>query len=72
MIAFMGEKKKIVPITDKPVAPERHVGHRIEFKNVSFRYPGTKRDVIKNVSFEINAGESVVLVGLNGAGKLRL
>lgn len=72
MIAFMGEKKKIVPITDKPVAPERHVGHRIEFKNVSFRYPGTKRDVIKNVSFEINAGESVVLVGLNGAGKTTL
>ena len=69
LIAFMAEKKKIIPSLDKAREPERHIGHTIEFKNVSFRYPGTERDVIKNLSVVINPGESVVLVGLNGAGK---
>lgn len=41
----------------------------IEFKNVSFSYPNTQRKVIKNISFKIRPGESVALVGRNGAGK---
>ena len=44
----------------------------IEFKDVSFRYPNGKSDVIKNVSFEILPDEKVALVGLNGAGKSTL
>lgn len=69
MIVFMAEKKTIVPRLAEPVKPERHVGHEIVFEHVSFRYPGTERDVIKDLSVTIKAGESVVLVGLNGAGK---
>lgn len=43
--------------------------HNITFENVSFRYPGTKREILHNLSFEIRSGEKVALVGVNGAGK---
>ncbi len=72
MMVFMKEKPTVVPSLSEPIKPERHVPHTIEFKNVSFRYPGSERNVIKNVSFKISAGENVVLVGLNGAGKTTL
>lgn len=45
-----------------------HAG-KITFENVSFRYPRTKKLVLKNVSFEIKPGETVALVGENGSGK---
>lgn len=41
----------------------------IEFKNLTFRYPDGEYDVLKNVSFRINAGEHVGLVGKTGSGK---
>lgn len=41
----------------------------IEFKNVSFKYPHTKKYVLKNFSLAIKPGEKVALVGINGAGK---
>lgn len=72
MIEFMNEKRTIVPSTQEPGNPVRHVGHVIQFENVSFRYPGTERDVLKNINLTINAGDTVVLVGLNGAGKTTL
>lgn len=43
--------------------------HEIEFRNVSFSYPKTKVQVLKNVSIKIKAGEKLSVVGLNGAGK---
>lgn len=41
----------------------------IEFKNVSFSYPNTDSAIIEKLSFFINPGEKVALVGDNGAGK---
>ena len=41
----------------------------IEFEHVSFRYPLTDRDVLTDVSFRIERGQSLALVGENGAGK---
>ncbi len=43
--------------------------HMIEFRNVSFSYPNTGVQVLKNVSITIKAGERLSVVGLNGAGK---
>lgn len=41
----------------------------LEFKNVSFIYPNTDKKVLDNISFKINQGEKIVLVGVNGSGK---
>ena len=40
----------------------------IEFKNLTFRYDGSEIDALKNVSFKINRGESVGIIGKTGAG----
>lgn len=47
-------------------------GLDIEFRNVSFTYPGQREPVLENISFVLPAGESVALVGQNGAGKTTL
>ena len=44
----------------------------IEFRSLTFRYPGGTRDVLKNVSFAIKAGENVGIIGRTGAGKTTL
>ncbi|MBS5842657.1 MAG: ABC transporter ATP-binding protein [Clostridiales bacterium] len=45
---------------------------KIEFKNLSFRYPDGEYDVLKHISFVIEAGESVGIVGRTGSGKTTL
>ncbi len=73
MIIFMNEEKKIKPLDENSIEPVvRGKGHTVEFKNVSFAYPGTEAKVLKNVSFKLEPGDSAVLVGLNGAGKTTL
>ena len=71
IMTFMREKSEIVA-PESPILPARGTGHTIEFINVSFKYPGTDRLVLKNVNLTFNPSESVVLVGLNGAGKTTL
>lgn len=41
----------------------------IQFENVSFKYPGSDKFVIKNANFTITDGEKIAFVGQNGAGK---
>lgn len=42
---------------------------KIEFKNVTFKYPNTDKVVLKNFNLTINPGEKIAIVGINGAGK---
>jgi ATP-binding cassette subfamily B protein len=54
------------PTGTAPLAPPRG---EIEFRDVSFRYPGSEREVLRNVSFTIPAGKTFALVGPTGSGK---
>jgi ATP-binding cassette subfamily B protein len=49
-----------------------HKAPSIEFRNVNFSYPGSKKEVLKNFSLKINPGEKIAFVGENGAGKTTL
>ena len=49
-----------------------HVKGGIEFRNLTFRYPDGEFDALENVSFTINPGENVGLVGKTGSGKTTL
>jgi ATP-binding cassette subfamily B protein len=72
--ASMGRINRIMttaPTVTDPALPEvlAAITGDIEFRNVSFRYPGTERWVLRNVTFHIRAGQTVALVGPTGAGK---
>lgn len=53
---------------DKPDVDSSEV-ESIEFKDVSFTYPSAEKSTIKNMSFKVNKGENIAIVGENGAGK---
>lgn len=72
LISFMDEEPTIVPSCKDAPPVNRGAPHTIELINVSFRYPGTERDILKNINLKFRPGETVVLVGLNGAGKTTL
>ena len=60
-------------VADKPnVAPLTEIQGNIEFRNLSFRYPDGEFDALENISFTIQAGENVGLVGTTGSGKTTL
>ena len=41
----------------------------VEFKNVSFKYPGSEQYALKNINLSLNVGERLAVVGMNGSGK---
>jgi ATP-binding cassette subfamily B multidrug efflux pump len=55
-----------------PNVPKQQVRGTIEFDNVSFRYPGEDNETLKNISFTIQEGEMIGIVGATGSGKSTL
>lgn len=60
------------PIIKDPQTP-RQFGDSfkgtVEFRNVSFRYPGAEEDVLHNINFTANPGQTTALIGTTGSGK---
>ncbi|ANU53255.1 ABC transporter ATP-binding protein [Acutalibacter muris] len=60
-------------VVDRPGAePIERVKGGIEFRNLTFRYPDGEYDALENISFKIEPGENVGLVGKTGSGKTTL
>jgi ATP-binding cassette, subfamily B, multidrug efflux pump len=55
--------------TEKTAASNFQLNGQIEFKNVTFTYPDTGIVALKNVSFSINKGEKLAIIGRTGSGK---
>jgi len=67
---FLNLKENVV--AKEPVVTAVPLKDKIVVENLSFNYPGNNFKTIDNVSFEINKGEIIALVGANGAGKSTL
>lgn len=59
-------------ITDGDGDVKSAVKGTIEFRNVSFRYPGAASDTLHDITFTANTGETVALIGATGCGKTTL
>lgn len=75
--AASASAERIIELLDQrpqvvEAAGARRLGHArgdVEFEGVSFRYPGTSRWALADVSFRAGPGETMALVGASGAGK---
>ncbi|MEI6627253.1 MAG: ABC transporter ATP-binding protein, partial [bacterium] len=59
----------VVESSKNPKKLKLSVTPKIEFKNVSFKYPNTTETVLEELSFTINPGDKIAFIGHNGAGK---
>ncbi len=63
------------PQINDPVVPENYstdFDGTVEFRNVSFRYPGAETDALRNISFTARPGQTTAFIGATGAGKSTL
>lgn len=70
----ISEVLDMLPEIKDPENPEECTGKKgfIEFKNVSFSYPGAEEPALKNISFKANPGEITAIIGGTGSGKTTL
>ena len=64
-------KEPRLPPSVSPGGPFRTAG-KVEFRNLTFRFPNTQVDVLKNISLTVEPGERVAFLGAVGAGKSAL
>ncbi|MEP0365393.1 MAG: ABC transporter ATP-binding protein [Cyclobacteriaceae bacterium] len=62
---FLDTKNEIVSTENL----EADINGKIAFKNVSFTYPDSGIEALKNIDFEVNPGESIAIIGTTGSGK---
>ncbi len=67
IMTMPGERSEEASFVHRP-----EIKGEIEFRNVTFKYPGHTQEVLRNVSFRIKPGERVVVLGRVGSGKTTL
>lgn len=65
-------KKDVERPAGKHFITQPHIQGRVEFRDVTFNYPGQETPAVKNLSFTINPGEKVGIIGAVGSGKTTL
>ncbi len=68
--AILDSEPRVRPNQGRPLGDEMRGA--IEFRNVSFRYPDDDRPVLEDISFRVEPGETVAVVGPTGSGKSSL
>ncbi|MEJ2249629.1 MAG: ABC transporter ATP-binding protein, partial [Candidatus Lokiarchaeota archaeon] len=74
-LAVSGAERLIELMVEETEIDENETGisheikGKVEFKNVTFKYPGSETPVLKNISFKVNPGKTVAIVGTTGSGK---
>jgi len=68
LLEFFSVRPKVLSKPNALLAP-RPIRRGIEFKDVSFSYPGSPKLVLKNINFCLRPSERIALVGKNGQGK---
>jgi ATP-binding cassette subfamily B protein len=68
--AVFDTKTKIVEKKVKPI--RTRVSGVVEFKNVNLKFEGAKENVLSNINFKVNKGETLAIIGSTGTGKSRI
>lgn len=71
-IAEVLETKPSIVDPEKPKSLGKRTKGVIEFKNVSFKYPGADEDVLSNINFKALPGKTTAIIGSTGSGKTTL
>ncbi|ANZ57841.1 ABC transporter ATP-binding protein [Fructilactobacillus lindneri] len=74
-VVSLGRIKEIMdtnPMLKYPDKPIQKLDGAVEFDNVSFVYPDETKPTLKNISFQVNPGERIGIVGATGSGKTTL
>jgi len=71
-IGEMLETKVHMPVSDHPFVPDPAVKGQIEFDHVSFAYPDADENVLTDISFKAEKGQTVAFIGSTGSGKSTL
>ncbi|MGN1359540.1 MAG: ATP-binding cassette domain-containing protein, partial [Kiritimatiellia bacterium] len=66
------EKTTVIPSLPTPLTVGRDTPHTFVFEHVSFRYPDAADNVLENISFTAEKGETVAFIGSTGSGKSTL
>lgn len=72
ILDLLAEPREMVSTSDSIRADRHTIQGNMVFEDVSFVYPGTKTEALKNVRLQVKAGQTVALVGPSGAGKTTL
>ena len=57
---------------EEGITPPKADGYELKLEDVTFRYPGSEKNILEHVCLTIHPGEKLAIVGLNGAGKTTL
>lgn len=61
-----------IDIVDKNVDDVDEIKGKIEFRNLSFRYPDANENILSDITFTVNPGETIGIIGRTGSGKTTL
>lgn len=71
-IAEVLEVEPLIKDTKKPKNFDKDAKGEVEFKNVSFKYPGAEEDMLKEINFKASNGKTTAFIGSTGSGKTTL